>query len=177
MLIDYSMRRRSKRVYWWLFRRLIRIMDHFIEGHYCDSENIKNNLLTFGTDKWVTVLPDQLKHTEKLDKQTHPVFTILYYLPNGGDREFNKWLYGYDIFLRVNQEFPDLNYVVVDGSQCMRYVYPFVDFYLRPNRHDGASRMRRECEIQNIPYYWSQTNSDADEAINEINKQVEKLSW
>ena len=170
MLIDYSMRRPRKRVYWWLFRRLIRIMDHFIEAHYCDAENIKDNLLTFGTNKWVTVLPDQLRHTEKFPKQPHPTFTILYYLPEGGDCEFNEWLYGYDVFLRVKEEFPDLNYIVVSGDHCMRYVYPVVDFYLRPNRHDGASRMRRECEIQDIPYYWTKKNPDVDAAIDEIKR-------
>ena len=170
MLIDYSMRRPRKRVYWWIFRRLIRIMDHFIEAHYCDAENIKDNLINFGTNKWVTVLPDQLKYTEKFAKEAHPVFTVLYYFPDGGDREFHEWLYGYDIFLKVQEALPDLNYVVVDGSQCMRFVYPHVDFYLRPNRHDGASRMRRECEVQDIPYYWSQTHPDAKVAIDYIKR-------
>jgi len=168
MLVDYSMRRPIKRVYWWLFRRLIRIMDYFIEGHYCDAENVKDNVLTFGTSKWVTVMPDTLKYTEKFDKEAHDKFTVLYYFPKGGDRQFNEWLYGYDIFLQVKERFPELNYIVADGSYCMRYVYPVVDFYLRPNRHDGASRMRQECEIQDIPYYWTKRDPGVEEAITKI---------
>ena len=177
MLIDYSMRRPRKRVYWWLFRRLIRIMDYFIEGHYCDSENIKDNVLTFGTRKWIKVAPDQLKYTEKFPKKEHPVFTILYYLPKGGDVGFRKWLYGYDIFLQVQERFPNLNYIVVDGDDAMRYVYPCVDFYLRPNRHDGASRLRRECEIQDIPYYWTNNWRKAEPSAKDAIESIKKLLW
>ena len=126
--------------------------------------------MEFGTNKWITVMPDKLKYTEKLAKEPHPVFTILYYIPEGGDRAFKEWLYGYDIFLKVQEALPDLNYEIVSGDSCMRYVYPHVDFYLRPNRHDGHPRIVDECEIQDIPYYWTKKNPSAEGAIAEINK-------
>jgi len=172
MLVDYSMRRPLKRVYWWLFRRLIRIMDYFIQEHYCDSENVADNVRRFGTKKAVSVVPDALNHPEKMEKVKHETFTILYYFPEGGDVEFNKWLYGWDVFEEVEREFPDLRFITVRGRNNMKYVYPFVDFYLRPNRHDGASRMRQECEIQEIPYYWTQKDPSAKDAIQQIYTQL-----
>jgi len=143
-------------------------MEYFIEAHYCDSENIKDNLLAFGTKKQIVVMPDKLKHIHKFDKERHDKFTILFYLPKRLDMDFCKWLYGYDIFLKIKERLPDFHYLVVEGNSDMKYVYPFVDFYLRPNRHDGASRMRRECEIQDIPYYWTQKDPSVREAIKAI---------
>jgi hypothetical protein len=53
-----------------------------------------------------------------------------------------------------------MNFIKVDGSQDMSKIYPITDFYLRPNRHDGSSRMIRECEINEIPYYHSTKKPD-----------------
>jgi len=168
MLVDYSMRRPLKRVYWWFFRRFMRVAMYFIQEIYCDSENVADNVRRFGTKRAVSVVPDVLSYTEKMDKIKHDKFTILYYLPEGGDEEFNKWLYGYDVFLEVESEFPNLKFIKVSGRNNMKYVYPFVDFYLRPNRHDGASRLRQECDIQDIPYYWTQKDPSARDAIQQI---------
>ena len=62
----------------------------------------------------------------------------------------------------------NINFIVVDGSRNMKDVFPVVDFYLRPNRHDGASRLRRECEIQEIPYYWTRRDPSVKEAMEAI---------
>jgi hypothetical protein len=147
-------------------------MDYFIQEHYCDSENVAENVKKFGTKKNVTVVPDHLLHTEKMDKIEHDKFTILYYFPKAGDKEFNKWLYGYDVFLEVRRELTNVGFIIVDGTNDMRCVYPFVDFYLRPNRHDGAARMRQECEVQDIPYYWTQKDPSAMDAIQQIKRHM-----
>jgi hypothetical protein len=174
MLVDYSMRKWKKRPYWWIFRRLIRVMDFFIQGHYCDAENVAENVRRFGTRRDVAVLPDQLLHMEKYEKVPHNTFTVLYYFPTGGDVNFRKWLYGYDIFMEVTEVLPELRYIVINGNNDMKYVYPYVDFYLRPNRHDGASRLRRECEIQGIPYYWTQRDPNTEDVIRAIKKVMEE---
>ena len=62
----------------------------------------------------------------------------------------------------------NITWIRVDGKQDMAKIYPIVDFYLRPNRHDGNPYMIKECEANNIPYYWSKENPniiDAYEAI------------
>jgi len=160
MLVDYSMRTFRKKVYWWIFRRLIRVMEYFIEGHLCDSELVFRNVVRFGTRKPIWTLLPKLTYTEKFPKKEHSTFTVLYYFPRGGDLKFTQWLYGWDIFKAVCRAFPEFRYVVVEGDSDMEYIFPEVDFYLRPNRHDGSSRLRMECEIQEIPYYWSVQNPD-----------------
>jgi len=168
MLVDYSMRTFRKKVYWWLFRRLIRIMDYFIQEHYCDSQFLAVHIEEFGTKRNIKVVPDRLKHTEPYPKEAHDGFTVLLYRPMGADKKFTSWLYGFDIMDEVKERLPHVNFLEVHGGNDMKYVYPFVDFYLRPNRHDGASRMRRECDIQNIPYYWSRTNPSVGDAVKVI---------
>ena len=51
-------------------------------------------------------------NTTKYDKKKHKGFNVLYYFPSGGDQEFLKWLYGYDIFLKV-RVCQNLNYAFV----------------------------------------------------------------
>ena len=170
MLVDYSMRTFRKKVYWWLFRRLVGVMDYFIEGHYCDSELVAEHVKEFGTKKPIVVMADALLHTEKYPKEPHDRFTVLYYRPNGKDKKFTAWLYGLDIIdsLIRDERLSEVHFLEVNGQSNMRYVFPYTDFYVRPNRHDGASRLRQECEIQDIPYYWTQTNPNTEDAYNAI---------
>ena len=162
------MRKWRKRPYWWLFRRFVRVAEFFIQSHATISDNLNNNLKQFGVRKPIEHIPTTIQHTERYEKIQHNVFTILYYLPIDGDRKFNEWLYGYDIFLKVIAHFPELKYIVVNGHNDMKYVYPYVDFFLRPNRHDAPSRMRMECDVQDIPYYWTQKGPSAEDAIKKI---------
>lgn len=174
MLVDYSMRRWVKRPYWWLFRRFVRLSEFFVVEHYCDSVNIVQNLRRFNLKRPITVKPDHLLHTKFYNKKPHKSFNILYYCPMGGDVDFRKWLYGYDFFKEVQNALIEENvkFIFIDGRGDMEYIFPYVDFYLRPNRHDGASRLRQECELQNIPYYWTQKNPTVDGAIKEIRKHL-----
>jgi len=171
MLVDYSMRTFKKKVYWWFFRRFVRIGELFIQEHYCDSELIAQHVREFGTKKPVIVVEDVILHTEKYKKEPHELFTVLYYRPVWKDPKFTSWLYGLDIIDAIikDKRMEDVKFLSVSGNSNMKYVYPYTDFYLRPNRHDGASRMRRECEIQEIPYYWTQSNPNIEDAIKAIN--------
>lgn len=156
MLIDLSKRKLTKRPYWLLFRVFARIADLFTQEHYTDNELIAENLRKFGVKKRITVHPDKLLHTEKYPKIKHLEFNVLYYFPKQGmELKFRKWLYGWDIIQQVKADNPDVNFIEVNGDQDMKEIYPITDLYLRPNRHDGASRMVQECEIQEIPYYHS----------------------
>jgi len=120
------------------------------------------------------VVPDQIKHTEKYARQEHEGFNVLYYMPRKtSDIQFWRWVYGCDIYEKLREDMPHVNFIEVDGSADMSEVYPVVDFYLRPNRSDGASRMRQECEIQGIPFYWSNENPNYDEAKQTIQKLYE----
>ena len=173
MLVDYSMRKLKKRPYWFVFRILVKIMEVFIEGHYCDSENVANNLKRFGMKKQIKVFHDKLKYNEKFAKIKHDGFNIIYYSPKSrGDTEFGIWLYGLDIIEEVRLLFPRLNFIELDGTKDMEQIFPITDFMLRPNRHDGASRLRQECDIQEIPYYWTNKNPNIDDIIKSIQNEI-----
>ncbi len=155
-----------------VMRRFTKILDYFAEEHYVDSPNLKDNLLKFGIKKPIKIVPDNLKYSTPVKKKKHNDFNILYYYPSHRKKnvEFVKWLYGYDIYSKIKQRLHGVNWIVVDGKQDMSKIFPIIDFYLRPNRHDGASRLRQECELNNIPYYWTQSNPSVNDAIEEINK-------
>lgn len=173
MLVDYSMRKLRKRPYWFVFRVLIKIMDYFIESHYCDSENVADNVRKFGTRRPVKILHDKINYLHRFEKQPHEGFNVIYYNPvNRADRGFKRWLYGIDIIKQVRRRMPEINFIELDGDVDMSKIYPITDFMIRPNRHDGASRMRQECDVNEIPYYWTngKTEPNANEIIKKINE-------
>jgi hypothetical protein len=172
MLVDYSMRRFTKKPYWFVFRILVRIMEIFVEGHFCIAENIKENLERFGVKKPIWIVDTHLKHTKKYRKKKDEGFNIIYYSPKGGDRQFRRWLYGIDLIETVKSMVDGVNFIELDGSADMKEIYPIADFLLRPNRHDAVSRMRLECEIQDIPYYWTFKNPDLQDMLNSINNEL-----
>lgn len=174
MLINLSMRKLRKRPYWFVFRILIRIMDFFIEGHYCDSENVADNLKKFGTRKPIIVFHDMVNYPEKFEKIPHDTFNVIYYKPQKPDKDFTSWLYGLDIIEQVKKRLPEVNFIELNGGSDMREIYPYADFMIRPNRHDGASRMRQECEINEIPYYWTKSNPNIDECVNAIKYEYKR---
>ena len=177
MLVDYSMRKLRKKPYWFVFRILIRILDFFIEGHYCDAENVADNLRKFGTKKRITIFNDKVFYPDKFDKIPHNGFNVIYYNPKSrSDRQFTRWLYGIDIIEKVKEALPEMNWIELDGTFNMEHIYPITDFMIRPNRHDGACRIRQECDINEIPYYWSNREPNIEDCINAIKNEYEKNS-
>ena len=174
------MRKWYKRPYWFVFRILVRILDRFfVQEHYCDSYTVAHNLHKAKVKQKVSVFKDRIQHTERYPRVVHDTFNILYYYPKnrkGGDDEFTRWLYGIDIIDEIKfhyQENPNIRFIEVCGNNDMYSIYQYTDFLLRPNRHDGASRMRQECEVQGIPYYWTNgtTVPSFEKAVYHINKR------
>ena len=135
------------------------MLDFIVDEYQVDHAVLISDLRKFGIKGRIKVTPAELWYTEPLEKQAHAGFNVLYYW--SGDKNNPKlwrWIYGYDIYLELKSRLPFVNFILVDGTQDMTQVFPIIDFYLRPNRHDGSARLRRECEIQNIPYYWSQSD-------------------
>lgn len=175
MLLDLSKRKLTKRPYWILFRLFARIIDFFCQEHYADSQLIADNLHKFGMKKKVSIFKDRVQHCVKYPKREHLEFNILYYFPEGAmEYKFLAWLYGRDIYEQVKEFFIGCNFIEVDGSKDMSTIYPVIDFYLRPNRHDGSSRIIQECEIQGIPYYHSNKNPDIEEIKRRIIYEYQK---
>ncbi len=99
----------------------------------------------------------------------------MYYRAIGSNQRFKDWVYGYDIYMSLKELMPELNYIETTGMQDMTKIYPIVDFYVRPNRHDGAPRMIMECETNDIPYYWSKENPDLNQIYDTLQKAQAKI--
>jgi hypothetical protein len=98
------------------------------------------------------------------------VFTVLYYLPKNHSR-YNLWVYGADIIDECKDRAPEYYWLCCDGTLNMPAVYPIVDFYVRPSRWDGEPRMIAECEVYDIPYYYSEDGKpNVDDILNAIEK-------
>jgi len=149
---------------------MLRLIQPFVQENYVDHKLLKYELIQKGY-KNIKVVEDKLLHEKPYPKENHEGFNILYYFPKDKKNiKFMKWLYGYDIYEQLVNDLENVNWIIVDGSYDMTKIYPIVDFFLRPTRHDGASRMRQECELNNIPYYWSQQNPNIKKAKEEIDK-------
>src|SRR6056300_657292 len=173
MLVDYSMRKWYKKPYWFAFRILARILDKwFVQEHYVDAEHLVYNLVSFGMGRPIKVVRDQLNHPVAYPKRPHFGYNVIYYNPTnrrGGDKEFTRWLYGLDIIEEAKRHTNSfVNWIELDGYADMSEIYPVADMMVRPNRHDGASRIRQECEINNIPYYWTHKDPILDDLIDTI---------
>ena len=160
MLRNWRKRKLLKRPYWIAFRLLVKFLDMtIIEGHLTNCELLKKELIEFGFKKPIEIQLTPLKHNEKYKKTPHETFNVLYYAPQQSDQKFYDWLYGIDLIRKLKKQYSyPVQFISVDGKDAMERIYPLIDMYIRPNRHDGYSRMIRECEIQEIPYYWSQEN-------------------
>ncbi|MDH5570385.1 MAG: hypothetical protein OEY89_01390 [Gammaproteobacteria bacterium] len=161
--------KKSKYIYFAFMTIFAKVADFFIQEHYVVSEHLINELKPLKLKKRISVLVDPPLYTKKYKKEKHRQFTVLYYRGIGSNQIFKDWVYGYDIFRTLKRRMNHLNYIIVDGSQDMSKIYPLVDFYVRPNRHDGEPRMIMECENNNIPYYWSKENPNISDIINKIN--------
>lgn len=177
MLLDVSRRNLKNKIRWKLFRLYIRLLEWYVQEHIAVSEGVANNLREFGIKKSIIVKRSDIRYSSPVKKLPHKKFTILYYYPrNKVEKEFKDWLYGRDIINDIKLMFPNLNYIEVNGYRDMNNIYDRVDFYIRPNRHDGHSKMIEECKINNIPYYWSTSNPDCTKIMNciidELNKKI-----
>ena len=134
-----------------------RILNRYISKHVVRHPNLIKHLDEFGIDTSdVDVKISLIKCThcdnpcERID---HPGFNIGYYMPN--KKKLTKWLYGYDLIEQVIPMFTHVRWIELDGNRDMCDLYPILDMYLRPSRHDGMPRMIMECEFHGIPYYWN----------------------
>lgn len=154
-----------------------KIADLFVECHYVVSDHLIRELQILKLKKKIKVLVDPPADIEDIERKPHRGINILYYCGKGANQKFKNWVYGKDLveqfwlrnckeieycYLKNEIEYisqiDGIRIIEVNGSADMKKIYPFVDFYIRPNRHDGAPRMIMECQKLNIPYYWSKEN-------------------
>lgn len=152
-----------------LLRMVVKLADIFVQKHVVVSEHL---LPEMKLKKPIIVQNNPVWYAEPLPKKPHKGFNILYYQGIGSNQVFMNWLYGKDVVGEIKNLFPELNFIEVSGSRDMKEIYPIIDFYLRPNRHDGDPRMVRECILNNIPYYHSWENPNVQEVFESITEVI-----
>jgi hypothetical protein len=162
-----------EKYYAYKMRTFARICDKFASEHYAIGELVERNLRMFGLKKPIKQFRTPVSKRLKIERDTFPDrFIILYYYPKGS--KFRAWLYGYDLYQEARERFRGdkrVIFLTVKGKSDMRYIYPLVDFMIRPNRHDGYPRMVTECEMNGIPYYWSAEKPNFHKMITEIRRE------
>jgi len=163
-----------KRLYQIYVRIRTWLLDPFVDEYWVPHADLIYELRSAGIKKPIKIRKLDLKYRKKIEKKEHDTFNILFYWP--GDQKNAKlwrWIYGYDVFLEIKKRLGDkVWWIVINGEADMEGVFPIVDFYLRLNRHDGYPRLIDECNIQEIPYYWSRIEPDIDKALVVINKSI-----
>jgi len=156
-----------------------KIADKFVQNHIVVSEHLIKELKPLKLKKSFEVREtpidiikiDKIKVKRLSINKSARSKTIIYYLPAKGNRDFNKWLYGYDIVCKLQIRFKDHYFHALTGKSNMELVYPYVDAYIRPNRHDGNPRVVRECQYLGIPVMATKENP----RLEEFTKFIEQL--
>ena len=150
------------------------ILSPFIQEYWVDSDYLVQFIHKFKKNAKTRVVADTIKYSTKYPKIKHDGFNVMYYYPKN---EYNKiycqWVYGKDIIDRLISLHPEYNWVKIDGSQDLSKEFPLIDVYIRPNRHDGASRLVQECTIQNIPVLHTQCNPQLEDFDNFLRQHYE----
>jgi len=160
--------KKSKYIYFFAMTVFAKLADIFIERHYVVSEHLIPEVRPLRLKKKISVLVDPPLYQEPIYKRKHDMFRVLYYRGLGNNQKFLDWVYGYDIIQQLKKLRRDIHIVEVNGNQDMKYIYPYIDFMVRPNRHDGNPRIVMECKTNDIPYYWSKENPDIEEILKAI---------
>jgi len=158
--------KRSKWLYFIGMTVFAKIADLFVQNHVVVSERLEKNLKPLRLKKKFEVLVDPPKEFDDIKQSHRGVVNILYYRSIGSNQKFKNWVYGYDIYKRIKDDLEgnDIRFIEVNGGADLSEIYPYIDFYLRPNRSDGFPRMIMECTSLRIPFYWSCEEPDVDTA-------------
>lgn len=149
------------------------LLGYIVESNFMDGNGL---LAEIGEVKWLRLKNLEIKlwpgKHGKYPKQGHEGINIGYYQPN--DSVFSRWKYGIDFLedavamqhqLKVDPA--TLNWIKLDGKQDMSQIYPILDLYVRPSRHDGWPRINAECEENGIPVIYDETFSWTQETFNQ----------
>jgi len=167
--------RKIKYIYCFGCRVFAKIADLFVHKHIVVSEHLIDELKPLKLKKPFEVRSNPVKYTEKFKKVNHFSFNVLYYRTKLRNSPFTNWVYGYDIITKLKEEMPEIHMLEVNGKHDMSLIFPIVDFYARPNRHDGEPRLVRECKIQDIPYYHTYRDPSLEDLKKAIKEHYEKI--
>lgn len=130
------------------------IVNQIVHEHWINGERLFNEFVAVTGRRNVKMI-HWLGKNFVANKVAHDGINVAYYHPR--DDKYSRWVYGVDVMEKVIDLDADqrINFIALDGRMNMKNVYPILDGYIRPTRHDGWPRMVHECQMNNIPFYWS----------------------
>ncbi len=149
---------------WRMKTRFLRIWYQFlniwIDTIYVDHYVLVDYLRIGGIDGTFIEAPDPVWYPKPEDKHPHEGINVLYYDPSGRkkNKDAIRWIYGIDLIEKAIDDFPEFNWIKVDGTADMKKVWPLIDVYIRPNRTDGKSRMATEAKDRGIKTFHTRFN-------------------
>jgi len=119
----------------------------------------------------IEVRPSEIKLID-YKKPKNARFTVGVYCPLPYSK-FKEWLYGLDIVseLKMNIYFGNVQFYFLHDGKFFDNWITNIDCYIRPNRHDGQSRISLACEKYGIPYLESKSDPKYGDFVKFIHKQ------
>lgn len=166
----------------WLWRKIrlplhrlkAKVTEWMIGEHCIESESLRKHLIDFG----INGNKIRVKYTELTTPKTiscQPLI-LTYYPKCKRNQTYKNWVYGVDIIDELISAEKEVNWLVVHGETDLAPLFPVIDAYIRPTRHDGMPRLIRECKINKIPYYWSENGKPEIEEVLEFLCKI-KSNW
>ena len=153
-------------------RLLYHLTKIFVFENWITAGRLKDEFISCGGKRAVVRYHIRGMLTEKVIKIKHEGINIAWYATNSSKAV--RWKYGVDLIEKLMLLFYDVNWIRLDGTLDMKEVYPYLDGYIRPSRHDGRPRLVIECQIQGIPYYYSEDgNPDLEEMSNFVERVID----
>jgi len=142
----------------WLERQIWKLTEWMIREHWVDHDCLIENLEKFGIDtNKIKVVSDPI-WTDKVHREDHEKFTVMFYRPRAGNQYFKDWLYGWDVIKKIMMNNSHWQFYRIDQHTSKFTVILLLqttDIYIRPNRHDGRSRLAEFCKQNGIPVFHS----------------------
>ena len=130
-----------------------KLSEPIISFHRYGCDHVKDNLTKFGIKKSKLVFKDYpLLYPNLVDKSKPKIL-----LPLISGSDYKRWYHGYDIAVKLMVKF-DAHYFTIDGEQNLEPYFAVVDMCILTKRAIGNPRLKRECELNNIPVYYNPYN-------------------
>ncbi len=154
-------------------RLLYHLTKLFVTENWITAERLRDEFEACGGKKAFVRYHIEGMLMKKVVKIKHEGVNVAWYVTNSSKSA--RWKYGVDLVEELMLRFYDVNWIKLDGTLDMREVFPYLDAYIRPSRHDGRPRLVIECQTQGIPYYWSENGEpDLDEMFEFVKKIVDE---
>lgn len=149
------------------------LVNQLVHEHWINGERIRDEFMAVTRRRNVKEI-HWLGNNFFANKVKHDTINVAYYHPRND--EYSRWVYGIDIIEKVIADSDEtiFNFIKLDGRRAMSQVYPILDAYIRPTRHDGWPRMIHECQMNNIPFYWSMESLPTNKFVCE-NPSIEAI--